>query len=562
MWTRPRRAIEVAGLLVAVLAVAVVLAGHAAGARAEGVGGSWAATGSLPEGWLGGSAATLADGQVIAVGGGTYTEERGTTVMYSPTTGTWSQGPVLPGPGHHWTVVALAGGGALLLGETECSSSWPTICHPTTSTYLLSSKETEWLPAAPMHEARVEPIVVGLADGRVLVAGGFGDDCKEIAAEGFSCAAIDSAEAYDPVSGEWKVTAQMPQANGGGVGVLLSDGTVLVAGGSEERDAVRYEPTSGTWSAAGQTVSPRAGPLLFGLPGDRALALGSQPEAGFYGSLGGALERRELVCKPITSEIFTAAADAWVASPPPPAGGENCVSSKGALLAGGEILLGASDIKSEQESMYVLDPEQRCWSATGPVVQPRDGGDVVALADGRALLFGGREADGEPSSEQLSSAEIYTPGPDLCSPSDPPVADPGPEPEAGSGPTTTPPRFTGARIERRKRLAIAKGNVIHLLVRCPTGAVGRCVGHVRVALLAATSAGGRAKGHTESMFLGEASFAAVAGRTTTVTVRLTGHRRTLGALIRRWRQATVILTATARDGAGQFVTTTTSQTLR
>jgi hypothetical protein len=554
MWARPCRSIEVAGLVVAILFV--MLAGYATGARAEGD-GSWTATGSLPEPWLGGSAVTLANGQVLAVSGGTYTE-RGTTVMYDPATGTWSQGPALPVPGEDdWTVVALAGGGALLLGETVCSGS-PTICFPTTSTYLLGANETEWLPAAPMHEARVKPVAVSLADGRVLVAGGFGDDCEETVGDGFSCAPIASAEVYDPATGEWTVTAPMPQAIGGGAATLLSDGTVLVAGGTEDRDAERYEPMSGMWTAAGQTASPRGEPLLFGLLGDRALTFGSQPEAGFYGSWGGALARRRPVCKPISSETFSATVNVWTASLSPPAGGENCVSSTGALLAGGEILLGASDIKSEGESMYVLDPEQRCWSATGPVVRPRDEGDVVALADGRALVFGGREADGQPLSEWLSSAEIYIPGPDACPPSASTIADPGP----GPGPTTVLPRFAGARVVRPKRLTMVKGKVIHLLVQCPMGAVGRCVGHVRVTLLVATSAQGRAKRHRQSIFLGEAPFTAPAGRTATVTVRLAGHMRTLDVLIHRSREATVALTSTAHDGTGQVVTTTTSQTLR
>jgi hypothetical protein len=568
--------------------LALALAVSAAGARAETgddatgsgatVDGSWSATGSLPEAWSGGSVATLADGQVIAVDGGV----KRTTVMYNPSTGLWSQGPVLPGTERDWTVIALSGGGALLLGETVCTSR-PWICHPTTSTYLLNAKETEWLPAAPMHEARVHPLAVRLADGRELVAGGFGDNCEETVAEGFSCAPLASAEVYDPTTGEWTVTAPMPQANGGGSATLLSDGSVLVAGGTEDGGAVRYEPTSGTWTAAGQTLSSRSGALLFGLPGGRALAIGSRAEAGFYGSLGGAESRRKLVCEPITAEIFTAALDTWAASPPTPTGGENCVSSQGVLLAGGDILLGASGYKegeNKQESMYVLDPEQRCWSATGPEVEPRaaiasrggEGGVMVALADGRALLFGGRLADGQSSAEQYTSAEIYTPGPDPCPPPGPSLVgsetgphsgvSPEPGPGPAPGPTTASPRFTGARIVRHGHLAIARAGSIQLLVQCPASAVDRCVGNVRVSLLLAASARGSAKGHTRNMFLGEGWFVASSGRTTTASVTLTQHRRTLAALLRQSRHATVILTSTAHDGTDQLVTITTLQTLR
>jgi hypothetical protein len=560
MWTRPRRAIEVVGLLVVVVVLA--LAGQAAGARAEAGEGSWAATGSLPEPWLGGSAVTLASGQVLAVGGANWLNEseHEFSVIYDPGSGTWLQGPELPGTGHNWTVVALAGGGALLLGETVCGRPAAGICSPTTSAYLLGPKEAEWLPTGSLNEARVEPAAVRLADGRVLVAGGLGNDCEATPLGGFSCAAISSAEVYDPATGEFTSTTPLPKTYSGGAGALLSDDTVLLPAGGEEDvaghdSAVRYDPASGNWMAAGQTAFMRNSPLLFGLPGDRAFTLSrGKPWAGF-GSLGAGVDRRQLTCLPITSEIFTATSDAWMASLPTPTGSENCAATVGALLAGGEIMVGVENARPDLEEMYLLDSEQRCWSATGPVVEPRDDGDVVALADGRALVFGGYEANSHEG--QLSSAEIYTPGPDACPPSDPPVTDLGP----GSGPTTTQPRFAGASIEH-KRLTIAKGNIIHLLVQCPTSAVGRCVGRVRVSLLAATSAGGRARVHAKSMFLGDASFAAIAGRTTTVTIRLIRHGRTLDTLIHRWRHATVILTAIAQDGTGQLVTTTASQTLR
>jgi hypothetical protein len=74
------------------------------------------------------------------------------------------------------TIVPLTGGGALLLGEAACDGS-EIRCLPTSATYLLNSSDSEWAPSAPMLQPRVPPTVVPLADGRVLVAGGFGDSC-------------------------------------------------------------------------------------------------------------------------------------------------------------------------------------------------------------------------------------------------------------------------------------------------------------------------------------------------------------------------------------------------
>ncbi len=302
--------VTAAARTVAVLAVAaLVLFGGAVGARADTGVGSWSATGQMLEEWEGGagSAVTLADGSVLAVRGG----EHGATELYDPNSGVWTRGLELPASGGRWTVVALAEGGALLLGQAPCNGSEGE-CFPTTSTFRLSSNGSELTPAAPMHEVRVGPIAVQLAGGRVLVAGGFGDECPEIVANGYSCQPLSSAEIYDPASNEWTPTAPMPEARGGASATLLSDGTVLVLGGDNAQDAVRYDPGTGTWTTAGQAASPRTGSLVLALPGDRALVLGSQPEVGFFGSLGGAERRAKLLCLPITSEVFAVASNTCV----------------------------------------------------------------------------------------------------------------------------------------------------------------------------------------------------------------------------------------------------------
>jgi hypothetical protein len=532
--------------VVSLLAVAVLmLAGSAAGARADAGVGAWSATGALPEGWVGGSAVTLADGRVLAMGGG----KAGATELYDPSSGTWANGPELHAPGGPSTLVALAEGGALLLGETPCTGPKGE-CLPTTAAYRLSADGSEWSPAAPMHEARVSPIAVQLADGRVLVAGGFGDECPETVAEGYSCNPLSSAEIYDPASNEWSVTAPMPQARGGASATLLSDGTVLGIGGSEAKEAVRYEPSTGTWTLAGQTASGRTGSLLFALPGNRALAVGDELSTGFFGGVGGAgaLPLRNCDPIPISTEVFAAVSNAWMASLTVPVGSENCDRYYGALLAGGQILLGSSRAEGALTSPYVLDAEQRCWSTTAPPLEQRSEGAAVALSDGRALVFGGRGLGA--GSNRLTSAEIYTPGSPTCGPSTPTV-----------GPAD-PPRFTGATIARRERLTVTARGSIRLLVQCPPSAAVRCVGRVQLALLTAASTGAGTGSRTKRPFLGRAPFTITAGRTAWVTVRVTDHVRALRSLIRRWRHAPIIATTTAHDNTGHAATTIASGMLR
>ncbi len=528
--------VAAAARAVAVLAVAaLVLFGGAAGARAETGVGSWSATGQMLEGWEGGagSAVTLADGSVLAVRGG----EHGATELYDPGSGVWTRGLELPASGGRWTVVALAEGGALLLGEAPCGRPEHE-CLPTTSTFRLSSNGSELTPAAPMHEVRVGPIAVQLAGGRVLVAGGFGDECPEIVANGYSCQPLSSAEIYDPASNEWSSTASMPEARGGASATLLSDGTVLVLGGDEAQDAVRYDPGTETWTAAGQAALPRTGSLLLALPGDRALVVGSQPEVGFFGSLG-KVDRELLKCLPVTSEIFAGASNAWMVSPIEPGGSENCVYPLGALLSGGQVLFAGaqtSDLTYLSSSYDVLDAAQRCWSTIAPpVVEQRNDGTVVALSDGRALVFGGRAAGGS----SLATAEIYTPGSPVCA-TPPPVEPPqiGPPSkllESGS------PRFAGATIMHVSDLTVTAAGAVRLLAQCPASAAGRCVGHVQLALLMATYTRARTKSHGH-LLLGKAFFSISAGRTAAVTVYLTEHKRMLHSAIHRWGRAAIMLT--------------------
>ena len=80
-----------------------------------------------------------------------------------------------------------------------------------------------------------------LTDGTVLVAGGFDD---------FNY--LDSAELYDPATGIWTETTSLFGARAYHTATLLLDGTVLVACGATERlaylaSAELYESSSSIW---------------------------------------------------------------------------------------------------------------------------------------------------------------------------------------------------------------------------------------------------------------------------------------------------------------------------
>jgi Kelch motif/Galactose oxidase, central domain len=325
--------------------------------------------------------------------------------FYEPGSRTWIPGPNPPGEAAS-SAVALADGRALLFGETACERTAPPdvatppdvperICSPTSSVYELSANDSEWMSAAAMHVARTRPVVVQLSDGRTLVAGGFGDPCIPTVAFGYSCPALSSAEVFNPTTGAWSLASPMPAARGGAAATLLSNGTVLLVGGSNRtEDILRYDPAADRWSMLAAPPVPLIGATLLSLPGDRAIALGSEPFANFDGSLGTADTRARYACDSIP-EIYSPAHNTWTPAPPLPGTPISCASDA-TLLPDGQVLYDSA----------LLDFHQGCWVHAGA---PRGQiyGNLVPLLDGEALAFGENGA--------AASAETYTPAPVKCS---------------------------------------------------------------------------------------------------------------------------------------------------
>jgi N-acetylneuraminic acid mutarotase len=114
-----------------------------------------------------------------------------------------------------------------------------------------------------MSAGRIGHTAVLLPDGTVLVAGGYTNDSS-----GNNATSLASAELYDPISETWTDTGSMAEARDGQTATLLSDGTVLVAGGQVIRNnegqgnlatAELYDPTSETWTATATMTEARYG---------------------------------------------------------------------------------------------------------------------------------------------------------------------------------------------------------------------------------------------------------------------------------------------------------------
>ena len=237
----------------------------------------WSPTGSMRYARAGAQAVTLADGRGLVVGSSV---ERGawnygvlalddrvdeTAELYDPSTGRFTltgqlaafdrsavtdrgysdTEAYLKQPG---TLVALADGGALLVGRTVAwygywgadrafvsgdavstqrfdpqSRQWSVIDQR-----IVARRSAELVETLDEGHSRPHATAVALADGRVLVAGGF----EGVHIDGYT--SVDTAELYDPTTGAWTALPPMPRPRAGGVAVAFLDGSALIVGGYNE----------------------------------------------------------------------------------------------------------------------------------------------------------------------------------------------------------------------------------------------------------------------------------------------------------------------------------------
>jgi len=231
-----------------------------------------------------------------------------------------------------------------------------------------------WSATAGMINARAGFTATRLTDGRVLVAGGTFDASHRGQA---------AAELYDPASGTWTATGSMLTGRYRHSATLLSDGKVLVVGGQVDSvaslgdrcclaSAELYDPSTGTWSATGSMIDARVEFIATRLNDGSVLVAGGD---GANGSVAGA-------------ELYDSISGSWSATA---AMGIRSYGWQAALLPNGNVLaVGAIDIYVPE----VYDPGSASWSRIECPDQL--GGDaycadwqiVSALPNGTGLVAG------------------------------------------------------------------------------------------------------------------------------------------------------------------------------
>jgi len=321
----------------------------------------------------------------------------------------------------------------MAIDTSRCATSFLIAIVACSGTAIGQTRGT-FVRTGDMTTARSEHTATLLADGRVLLAGGYGDapqilssaelydpasrafvrtgdmaavrrlqsatllpDGRVLIAGGFGPAPLSSAELYDPATGIFTPTGAMVDAQGGQTATLLANGTVLIAGGALPSTAARpelYDPATGTFSLAGKyadTQGAWGGPMVPTanlLPDGRILfvALGSIPE--IYDPVSGTFSvTGRMIQNPFGVELQAAAS----------------------LRDGTVLITGGNDDGTcgGFNSAEIFDPSSGTFRVVGPMLKHRDFHTATLLRDGSVLVAGG--GGGWCGIPTHDSAELYIP---------------------------------------------------------------------------------------------------------------------------------------------------------
>ena len=212
--------------------------------------GAFIATGAMTTGRQSHSATLLTDGRVLIVGGydGSYLAS---AELYDPSTGAFAAtGNMTVGRiGHR--AARLNDGRVLISGGTTAGRKL------LASAELYDPATGQFTPTGTMTIARISHTQTVLTDGTVLITGG-------TAGRRTALKVSARAELFDPAVGAFRPVGTMILARHKHAAVLMEDERVLVVGGSDETDgrgrydsAEIYDPATGTFMETGRLNKAR-----------------------------------------------------------------------------------------------------------------------------------------------------------------------------------------------------------------------------------------------------------------------------------------------------------------
>jgi serine/threonine protein kinase len=257
--------------------------------------GKFSLTGSMASGRTDDTATLLNDGSVLVAGG--YDDggkEVGSAEVYNPDSGTFAETGSMTGARAEHTATLLEDGRVLIAGGFD---NWSAETYdPTTGRFTATGH---------MTTGRSGQTATLLADGRVLLTGGCCDFDRLPegatplpAPEANPSVGLQSAELFDPNTGSFTATGSMTTPREWHTATPLSDGRVLIAGGSADffygyneltglESTELYDPNTGKFTAAASMAEPLWGHTATLLPNSRVLVVGGfgNPGAKEFGEI-------------------------------------------------------------------------------------------------------------------------------------------------------------------------------------------------------------------------------------------------------------------------------------
>jgi Galactose oxidase, central domain len=289
--------------------------------------------------------------------------------VYSPATNRFTTVASMSAKRVGHTATLLANGQVLIAGGFDGDYL--------TNAELYDPATRQFKPTGQLTLPRSEHVAVRLNDGKVLLAGGVGKG------ESF----LASAELYDPVSGRFTPTGDLTTPREGHTATLLKSGKVLVTGGHKNyREAMTvyasaevYDPATGRFTTTGQLTIPRHKHAAALLADGSVLIVGGSDQRDWRGQYDSA-------------ELYDPAAGTFKAIGHMQQARYKIVNAIAALKDGKILIAGGA------ERAEIYDPATRTFRAVeGQFDTARFFAAATLLKDGRVLITGGYNGHGKAS---------------------------------------------------------------------------------------------------------------------------------------------------------------------
>jgi hypothetical protein len=296
-----------------------------------------------------------------------------------PPTGPADRGPSMSVARASHTATALPDGRVLVAGGCSLEGCGGT--REAARAEFYDPGRRAFVPGPEMTTPRMGHTATALADGRVLLVGGWPEESRP---------PLRTAELFDPAHGEFVATdVALTSRRGGHTATRLRDGRVLIVGGVDGLRALAtvelFDPATGRFRGAAPLPGPRATHGAALLTDGRVLVVGGQSGVGHGRAL---LD---------TAAVYDPARDSWreVSGRLPAPTYKLAVAALpdgGALVVGGQT---ADDAAARLASTALFDPRTGRFRAGARMAEPRYkiSDAVVVLPGGRVAVAGGFGVD-------------------------------------------------------------------------------------------------------------------------------------------------------------------------